>query len=204
MFERTAKKTIMYLSAFLPMFTTMWIKEVMLLLFQNDEKKTKLDLKEAMIFLSIEFCILAFIAFAFYFWVKRNKKITLHTKIVKSIKNRTAEYYLSYYSLFVLALIEFSLLDPVDLIVLTLLLIILGVVYIKNGLFYINPTVNLFRSIIYEIEYQDINTPELVISHIPLTVGDKITVPISEYNFTFLKEKCVLQDEEDDENDTDS
>ena len=48
------------------------------------------------------------------------------------------------------------------------------------------------------------NTPELVISHIPLAVGDKITVPISEYNFTFLKEKCVLQDEEDDENETDS
>lgn len=150
-------------------------------------------------FLNIEFIIFVSLAVMLYIFMKRIKGVATYTHNIKSIKNRTAEYYLSYYSLFVLALLEFSLINPIDLVVLSLLLTILGVVYIKNGLFFINPTINLFQSVIYEIEYQDKKTPELVISRIPLAVGDRITVAFSEYDFTFLQEKWKPQDEDDDE-----
>ena len=71
----------------------------------------------------------------------------MYTITLKTVKNRSAEYYLAYYSLFILALIEFSLTDPIDLTVLSLLLLVLGIVYIKNDLFFMNPTVNIFRAI---------------------------------------------------------
>ena len=80
----------------------------------------------------------------------------MYTITLKTVKNRSAEYYLAYYSLFILALIEFSLTDPIDLTVLSLLLLVLGIVYIKNDLFFMNPTVNIFQSYIYEVDTRHI------------------------------------------------
>ncbi len=71
--------------------------------------------------------------------------------------NRTAEYYLGYFSLFILELFAFSFTDIIDIVVMSILLLLLGIVYVKNGLFFINPTLNIFRSFIFEVEFSDGN-----------------------------------------------
>lgn len=120
--------------------------------------------------------------------LKRNQRTSVYTITLKTVKNRSAEYYLAYYSLFILALIEFSLTDPIDLTVLSLLLLVLGIVYVKNDLFFMNPTINIFQSYIYEIEYMtnQATISKIIISPVKLSEGNIIDVDVSEFEFTFL------------------
>lgn len=150
------RKLVMYISAFLPMFLIMWIKEVLVGIRNVVEKPWRYSWESIYHnrYLIAELAFIIIIGILISWLLKRNKKTGKYTVSLKTVKNRSAEYYLAYYSLFVLALIEFSLTDPIDLTVLVLLLIVLGVVYIKNDLFFMNPTINIFQSYIYEVEYE--------------------------------------------------
>ena len=174
------RKLVMYLSAFLPMFLIMWIKEILLGIRNVLEKPWKYSWKRIFLIGLILYCLL-----------KRNQRTSVYTITLKTVKNRSAEYYLAYYSLFILALIEFSLTDPIDLTVLSLLLLVLGIVYIKNDLFFMNPTVNIFQSYIYEVEYETHQTTisKLIISPVKLSEGNIIDIDVSEFEFTFFRRK---------------
>lgn len=193
------RKLIMYLSAFLPMFLIMWVKEL-LLCIQDILKKPAPRPWGALWcnpYLIVEIIVFALIGCSVFILIKRNIKTATYKIILKTVKNRSAEYYLAYYSLFVLALIEFSLTDLIDLAVLTMLLIVLGIVYIKNDLYFINPTINIFQSYIYEVEYDDNKTvlTKLIISPDKLYEGAEIDVDISEFEFTFLRRKNEERDQ---------
>lgn len=183
----------MYVSAFLPMLLIMWLKEVLLGISNVIEKPWKYTWNSVYInpYLIAEIIFIALIWGALWGLLKRNRKTGVYTIILKSVKNRSAEYYLGYYSLFILALIEFSLTNPIDLVVLLLLLIVLGIVYIKNDLFFMNPTINIFQSYIYEVEYNigQAAITRLIISSEKLLEGDTIDIDISEFEFTFLRRK---------------
>jgi len=149
------------------------------------------------VFLFISLGVTILITVSFVIMIRRNKKLSCDAAIVKTAKNRTAEYYLGYFSLFVLALLCFTLTSLVDLIVLTLILIVLGIVYIKNNLYFINPTVNLFKGFIYEIEYDDgrVTRTRIVVSKNKIEINKPLLVEISEYDFAFARKK------EDEQND---
>lgn len=187
------RKLVMYLSAFLPMFLIMWIKEILLGIRNVYDKPWKYSWESIYFnpYLIGEFIVIFLVGTALYFLLKRNQRTSVYTITLKTVKNRSAEYYLAYYSLFILALIEFSLTDPVDLVVLILLLIVLGIVYIKNDLFFMNPTINIFQSYIYEIEYMRNQTTisKLIIAPIRLSKGDIIDIDVSEFEFTFFRRK---------------
>ena len=187
------RKLVMYLSAFLPMFLIMWIKEILLGIRNVFDKPWKYSWESIYFnpYLIWEFIVIFLVGAALYFLLKRNQRTSVYTITLKTVKNRSAEYYLAYYSLFILALIEFSLTDPVDLVVLVLLLIVLGIVYIKNDLFFMNPTINIFQSYIYEIEYMTNQTiiSKLIISPVKLSEGNIIDVDVSEFEFTFFRRK---------------
>lgn len=187
------RKLIMYISAFLPMFLIMWLKEIMLGIRNVVEKPWKYSWDSIYLnpYLIGELVFLAIISIFFVGLLKRNKKTGVYTVFLKTVKNRSAEYYLAYYSLFILALIEFSLTDPIDLVVLALLLLVLGIVYIKNDLFFMNPTINIFQSYIYEVEYEtnQATVTKLIISPVKLSEGNIIDIDISEFEFTFLRRK---------------
>lgn len=192
------RKLIMYISAFLPMFLIMWIKEVLFGIRNVVEKPWKYALDSIYLnpYLITEFIFIVMIGAVFAWLLNRNKKTGVYTVSLKTVKNRTAEYYLAYYSLFILALIEFSLTDPIDLAVLALLLAVLGVVYIKNDLFFMNPTINIFQSYIYEVEYETLQATitKLIISPVKLSEGNVIDIDISEFEFTFLRRKHEKRD----------
>ena len=187
------RKLVMYLSAFLPMFLIMWIKEILLGVRNVLDKPWKYSWESIYFnpYLIGEFIVIFLVGTALYFLLKRNQRTSVYTITLKTVKNRSAEYYLAYYSLFILALIEFSLTDPVDLVVLVLLLIVLGIVYIKNDLFFMNPTINIFQSYIYEIEYMTNQTiiSKLIISPVKLSEGNIIDIDVSEFEFTFFRRK---------------
>ncbi len=187
------RKFIMYLSAFLPIFVVLWFKAV----FEGVRKVLEAPheyiwssvylnpylIVELICFLSIGLCLSIFI--------HRNQNAAVRTVKLKSVKNRSAEYYLSYYSVFILALAEFSITNPIDIAVLVLLLIFLGIVYIRNGLFYMNPTINIFLSYIYEVEYDEYSSTssKLIISSERLSNDDVIEMYASEFDFALLCSK---------------
>ena len=175
------------------MFFIMWVKEILICVHNIIEKPCKYSWNSiyANPYLIVEIVLIASISYAVFRLIKRNNRTGVYTIVLKTVKNRSAEYYLAYYSLFILALIEFSLTDPIDLITLLLLLTVLGIVYIKNNLFFINPTINIFQSYIYEIEYENDQTSitKLIISPKKLSEGDVIDINISEFEFTFLHRK---------------
>lgn len=187
------KKLIMYISAFLPMLLIMWLKEIITGI-KNILTKPYAYTWQSLItspYLIAEAVLLCLILLAYIILMHRNKKAGAYTVKIISVNNRSAEYYLSYYSFFILTLIGFSLTDPVDLIVLSMLLVLLGIVYIKNDLFFMNPTINIFRSYIYEVEYEDNDKTftKLIISPQKIYEGNIVDVIISDSEFTFLRRK---------------
>lgn len=187
------KKILMYVSAFIPMFVIMLIREVALIIVDiTNNKATWSDLKNPLL-IGQAILILAILILFSYLMMNNKKRATRKIKVI-SVSNRSAEYYLGYYSVFLLSLISFSLLDIVDLITLVLLMIALGIVYIKNGLFFMNPTINIFQSLIYEIE-TDLGEKKLIISKHKVKAGDIVEVDISDFEFTFMRKKIVTKDD---------
>lgn len=184
------KKIIMYLSAFIPMLWIMLIKDYLTLFIAAiNETGDFCDLLNIGLFIALGLTILLTVAVAIMLFY--NKKLSYDTVVVTKAKNRTAEYYLGYFSLFILALLGFSFTSIVDICVLTLILTVLGVVYIKNNLYFINPTINLVKGYIYEVEYNDGNMvrTRIIISKSKIEINKPLQIEVSEYDFAFARDK---------------
>ena len=143
--------------------------------------------------------IVIFISIGSIILISGNKNLSNDLVIATKVTNRTAEYYLEYFSLFVLELFAFSFTDIVDIIVMSILLLLLGIVYIKNGLFFINPTINIFRSFIFEVEFSDgnnIRTKILICKEI-IKEKDSLKIDISQYGFTLAQKVKQVQQEQE-------
>ncbi len=187
------KKILMYLSAFVPMFIIMFIRDISLLIKDviNNDAEWK-DLINPLIIGEVIF--IAIVLIAFLYLMKNNKNRTTRQIKIVSLNNRSAEYYLGYYSVFLLSLISFSLFDLVDVITLALLMIVLGIVYIKNGLFFMNPTINIFQSMIYEVETES-GDKKLIISKLKLKHGETIEIDVSDFEFTFMRRRVASRND---------
>ena len=85
------------------------------------------------------------------------KKSKYESLEIISSKNVTRENFLPYFPLFVLFALAFEL-EYISMAVVYLIIIaLLGIVYIKNRLFYINPFLNIIGFSIYEIQYKENN-----------------------------------------------
>ena len=195
------KKIIMYLSAFLPMFWLILIKDYATIL--KDAIAGELpysDLLSVQLFIVLGIVLL--ITIITIILISGNKNLSNDLVVATKVTNRTAEYYLGYFSLFILELFAFSFTDIVDIIVMSILLLLLGIVYVKNGLFFINPTMNIFRSFIFEVEFSDGNNirTKILICKEKIKQGDSLNIDISNYGFTLAqKVKNVMEDNTEDE-----
>lgn len=192
------KKFIMYLSAFLPMFWLVLIKDYAKILIDaiNGDGEY-VELLNVQLFIVLGIVIL--ISIGSIILISGNKNLSNDLVIATKVTNRTAEYYLEYFSLFVLELFAFSFTDIVDIIVMSILLLLLGIVYIKNGLFFINPTINIFRSFIFEVEFSDgnnIRTKILICKEI-IKEKDSLKIDISQYGFTLAQKVKQVQQEQE-------
>ena len=181
------KKIVMYLSAFLPMFWIILIKDyanIINLVCNNQLGKSDLfngwllGMFVAILIISVLFIIL----------IHGNKKLAKDKVKVLKVENKTVEFYLAYFSLFILALLTFTFTSWIDILVITLILTILGIVYIKNDLFYINPSLYLFRKFIYNVEYKNSRgdlVSKIVIANKKVRKDTTIEIYVSDYEFTF-------------------
>lgn len=191
------KKIIMYLSAFLPIFWLILIKDYATILKDAIVGKVPYsDLLNVQLFIVLGIVFL--ITIITIFLILGNKKLSKDFVIATKVTNRTAEYYLGYFFLFILELFAFSFTDIVDIIVMFVLLLLFGIVYVKNGLFFINPTMNIFRSFIFEVEFSDGNTirTKILICKEKIKQGDSLKIDISNYGFS-LAQKVEVKDSED-------
>ena len=182
------KKIIMYLSAFLPMFWLILIKDYATILKDAIAGEVPYsDLLSVQLFIVLG--VVLFITIITIILISGNKNLSNDLVVATKVTNRTAEYYLGYFSLFILELFAFSFTDIVDIIVMSILLLLLGIVYVKNGLFFINPTMNIFRSFIFEVEFSDGNNirTKILICKEKIKQGDSLKIDISNYGFTLAQ-----------------
>ena len=195
------KKIIMYLSAFLPMFWLILIKDYATIL--KDAIAGEMPYSDLLsIQLFVVLGIVLLVTVITIILISGNKNLSNDLVVATKVTNRTAEYYLGYFSLFILELFAFSFTDIVDIIVMSILLLLLGIVYVKNGLFFINPTLNIFRSFIFEVEFSDGNSirTKILICKEKIKQGDSLYVDISNYGFTFAqKVENITEDSTEDE-----
>lgn len=177
------KNIFLYLSAFIPMYALIIIKHSIELISGNKNVN----------FINIfVICLLVFVitlgVIGLLLEVNRKQKVD---KIIITCKNNlTDEHFLGYFSLFVLFAITFDLSKPSMLIVFILVLIMIGIVYVKNKLFYINPFLNILGFNFYDITYKTKDSKTEKTTKIffkgDLLIGKHYSVKIKDENFNFL------------------
>lgn len=141
------KKIFLYLSAFVPLYFLIVIK--LLIDIINDNLHFNI-LNTLVLVINLTFAVLGIIGLVWN--IKYSTKNTESIIIVKK-KSITAQHFLGYFSLFVLFALTFELEKISMFVVYLIILILIGIVYIKNDLFYINPFLNILGYNFYDITY---------------------------------------------------
>lgn len=141
------EKFLLYLSAFVPMYVLLALKLVIDLAFGNLSFNVLNSMTLGLLVVLTGLGILGL--------VRAMKKIECNAQIVQieSSTNCTDEQFFNYFSLFVL----FSLTYQIEFVsmfcVFVAILIFIGLVYIRNNLFNINPLLNILGYSYYEITF---------------------------------------------------
>ncbi|MBO5884877.1 MAG: hypothetical protein J6Q51_03680, partial [Clostridia bacterium] len=86
---------------------------------------------------------------------------TKPTKIkILNYTSITEQYFLGYFSLFVLFALSFELEKVSMFIVFMIIIVLIGLVYIRNDLFYINPLLNILGYNFYTVSYINFENQE--------------------------------------------
>ncbi len=126
--------------------------------------------------ISLFFCILGFLSLWYF---KYKLQDTTHIPFgIANIKSLNYEH-LTFLATYIIPLISFNFDSVKYLLVLSLLLIVMGAIYIKTDLFYANPSLALIGFQIYQVEGNFKNNTSkndiVVISLDKLHSGDKVS-----------------------------
>lgn len=176
------KKIVLYLSAFIPLYVLLLIKIAIQIINHNFAinvlNTITLVLLSTFTLLGIVGAVLA---------LRGNDTITIK---VKSTKNITENHFLGYFSLFVLFALTFQI-ELVSMAVVFLLIqIFIGIVYIHNNLFYINPFLNIIGYSFYEVEFETKTgelKKEVMLFYGKIEQGRLYHAKITPYNFNYMK-----------------
>ena len=144
--KRNILNILLYISSFIPLYFLIVIKELIEIangnLTFNVTNTTMISLNFLLIICGIVGVL----------WQIKlpHRKIT-----IIEVKNITRDDFLPYFPLFVLFALAFELQFVSMAVVYVLIIIMLGVVYIKNDLFYINPFLNILGFCTYEISFKE-------------------------------------------------
>ena len=141
----TFKKILLFISAFIPLYVLLFIKIGLQIVNGNLHFNV---LNSVMLGLLFLLTVFGSVGIFFTLKCKKCKKIT-----IKTAKNTTEQHFLGYLSLFVLFALNFQIEYYAIAVTFVLIIVFVGVVYIKNNLFYINPTLNILGYSFYEVTY---------------------------------------------------
>lgn len=109
-----------------------------------------------------------------------------------SAQNITDEHFFGYFSLFVLFALQFNLALVSGYVIFVVIMIFIGIVYIKNDLFYINPLLNILGYNFYDVTYinsQNEQHQTKIFHKGQLKSQEKYYVNIKNNHFTFIDTK---------------
>ena len=143
------QKIFLYLSAFIPLYSLIIVKELIDIINHN---LTFNVLNSLTLILLLLLIVLGSIGI-----IRENKCGKYKIEKIKIVKKKsiTEQHFLGYFSLFVLFALTFELEKISMFVVFFLILGLIGIVYIKNNLFYINPLLNILGYNFYDITYID-------------------------------------------------
>ena len=138
----------LFLSSFVPLFLLLIVKEIIEIINNN------WTLNFLNSFLLIVLSMMLF--FGIYYLISLLKVVNVaqnqQVEIVKKT-NTTDQHFLGYFSLFVLFAISFEIEMYSMAIIFLIVLAMIGVVYIRNDMYYINPLLNMLGYSFYDVEY---------------------------------------------------
>lgn len=140
------KDLSLFLSAFVPMFVLIFVKLVVDMLNHNLYFNVLNSLNFSTLILLIGAGIGGLC------WNIKSKNRTKQIVII-SKQNITDQHFFGYFSLFVLFALQLDLSLVSGYCTFVLIMIFIGIVYIKNSLFYINPLLNILGYNFYDITY---------------------------------------------------
>ncbi len=140
------KDFFLFLSAFVPMFVLIFVRLIVDMMNHNLSFNVLNTLNFVTLILLIALGIFGLI------WNIRSKEGTKEITII-SRSNITDQHFLGYFSLFVLFALQLDLSLVSGYCTFVLIIIFIGIVYIKNSLFYINPLLNILGYNFYDITY---------------------------------------------------
>lgn len=183
-FKETLKNILLFLSAFIPMYFLIIVKLLVEILNHNLSFNV---LNTSVLIVLIVVICLGVIGIRLEVY---NKKQQSNKVKITSFTNITDQHFLGYFSLFVLFAITFDLSKVSMTVVFVLILAMIGVVYVKNKLFYINPFLNILGYNFYDITYNILNDAEVKHTRIfykgNLNKNDVYWVKIKDENFSFV------------------
>ena len=176
------QKIFLYLSAFIPLYSLIIIKELIDIINHNLTFNVLNSLTLILLSILIVLGVIGIIIES-----KSGKSKIENIKIIQKTCI-TQQHFLGYFSLFVLFALTFEL-EKISMFVIFLLIIILiGLVYIKNNLFYINPLLNILGYNFYNVKYEDetgkIKTDKFFFKG-TLTTGNYVC-KIGDKNFNYI------------------
>lgn len=177
-------KIVLFISAFVPMYVLFLINLIVELINKN----LTLNITNTVVLISL--ILLMLIGLVGLYLIITNKDNKKENIKVISKKNLTDQHFLNYFSLFVLLALTFDLSKICFVCVFVVILIFIGIVYIRNNIFYVNPLLNILGYSFYDISYEssDNNTKEIRIFHRgEIEIGKTYVLNHSKRNLNFLE-----------------
>lgn len=182
------KKVLLFLSAFVPLYFLVTIKIIIDIINDN------LHFNFLNTISLISFILLIGIGlFGAKISIDHKNTRTTSIKIIE-YTSITEQYFLGYFSLFVLFALSFELEKVSMFIVFIIIIILIGLVYIRNDLFYINPLLNILGYNFYSVTFINLETNqkqnEIFIYYGKLSNKDPLfSAKLSHENFSLIEQK---------------
>lgn len=182
------KNLLLYISAFVPMYWLIFIKLVVEIANNNLSFNILNSINFATLLILIALGIWGLVWNVFL----NNEKS--QEIVIISRNNITDQHFLGYFSLFVFFAIPIDLSYMSGYFIYVIILILIGIVYINNGLYYINPLLNILGYNFYDITYREKGKEETKHAKMfykgDLKISEKpCFAKIKNANFTFIDKK---------------
>ena len=182
------KNILLYLSAFVPMYFLIFVKVLIDIINDNMSWNVLNTLNLVTLVL-----LIALGLFGLYWNIHLNKEPPREIVILKK-QNITDKHFLGYFSLFVFFAIPLDLNYISGYAMYVLIIIMIGIVYINNSLYYINPLLNLLGYNFYDITYQERGSTQAKSAKFfykgTLEIEDKTYwVKLKNTNFSFIDKR---------------
>lgn len=148
------KNLLLYISAFMPMYFLVLLKLVVEIANHNLTFNVLNTINLVTLIL-----LMAASVWGLVWNIKLNNEKSIEI-VILSKHNITDQHFLGYFSLFVFFAIPLDLSLVSAFCIYVAILIMIGIVYINNSLYYINPCLNLLGFNFYDITYMEVGSQQ--------------------------------------------